>query len=154
MPQGVHDIELNLSIQAVWEFVSVMENWILLVPGYISHEILNDRQTAWTFASDIGILKKKISLQADITEWTKPSLVKFNLTGTNENFTGEGYFQAQALGIARTKMTGFLDITAKGVKAPMINPILKTHVPQLTVELAEAVANRLNELASTPPVRK
>jgi len=107
MPQGIHEVELKLPIQRVWEFVHVMENWITLVPGYLSPEIINDRQSSWTFESDIGILKKKISLQ--------------------------------------------VDITAKGVKSPMINPILKTHVTQLTTEFAEAIANRMNELAAIPP---
>lgn len=154
MPQGIHTIELNLPIRSVWEFVSVMENWIPLVPGYISHEIINDRQSTWTFTTDIGILKKKINVQVDITEWVEPTLVKFNLTGINENFTGEGYFKAQELGKKRTKMTGFLDIAAKGVKAPVINPVLKNYVPEMTIDLVEAIAKRMNELASSTPTRK
>ncbi|MGZ0052477.1 CoxG family protein [Brevibacillus gelatini] len=145
MPQGIHDIELPLPIGTVWKFVSVLENWVLLVPGYISHEVIDERRVTWTFTGDIGIMKKQINLQVDITEWNEPTEVKFTLTGINENFTGEGYFRAEALGEARTKMTGFLDITAKGLKAPMVNSILKSHVPQLTTDLAEAVASRMRE---------
>ncbi|MED1791944.1 SRPBCC family protein [Brevibacillus nitrificans] len=151
MPQGLHEIELDLSISTIWEFVSVMDNWIPLVPGYISHEIIHARQSTWTFSGDIGIMKKKIQLQVDITDWIQPTLVRFTLTGLNENFAGDGYFQAQALSPNRTKMTGFLDITAKGVKAPMVNAFLKTSIPELTQELTEAVANRMKELASIPP---
>ncbi|MED4755296.1 SRPBCC family protein [Brevibacillus choshinensis] len=154
MPQGIHTIELNLPIQSVWEFVSVMENWIPLVPGYISHEIINDRQSTWTFTTDIGILKKKIHLQVDITEWVEPTLVKFNLTGINENFSGEGYFKAQELGKQHTKMTGFIEITAKGVKAPVINPVLKNYVPEMTTDLVEAIANRMKEISSSISTRK
>ncbi|RNB56866.1 SRPBCC family protein [Brevibacillus gelatini] len=145
MPQGIHDIELPLPIGTVWKFVSVLENWVPLVPGYISHEVIDERRVTWTFTGDIGIMKKEINLQVDITEWNEPTEVKFTLTGINENFSGEGYFQAEALGEARTKMTGFLDITAKGLKAPMVNSILKSHVPQLTTDLAEAVASRMRE---------
>lgn len=134
MPQGIHDIELPLPIGTIWEFVSVLENWVPLVPGYISHEVIHERRVTWTFTGDIGIMKKQISPE-----------VKFTLTGINENFTGEGYFRAEALGEERTKMTGFLDITAKGLKAPMVNSILKSHVPQLTTDLAEAVASRMRE---------
>lgn len=153
MPQGIHEIDLDLPVQTIWEFVSVMENWIPLVPGYISHEIINERQSTWMFNGDIGIMKKKIHLQVDITEWTPPSLVKFNLTGINENFSGEGYFKTASLGNQRTRMTCSLDITAKGVKAPMINSVHKSLVPKTTTELAEAVANRMLEMASTPPTR-
>ncbi|GED68193.1 hypothetical protein BRE01_18950 [Brevibacillus reuszeri] len=147
MPQGIHVIDLDLGMNTIWEFVSVLENWIPLVPGYISHEIINDRKVNWTFLGDIGIMKKKISLQVDITEWKEPTEVRFTLTGINDNFAGEGYFQAKALDERRTKMTGFLDITAKGLKAPMVNSILKTHVPQLTTDLAEAIAKRMKEAA-------
>lgn len=153
MPQGIHEMDLDLPVQTIWEFVSVMENWIPLVPGYISHEIINERQSTWMFHGDIGIMKKKIHLQVDITEWTPPSLVKFNLTGINENFSGEGFFNTLSLGERRSKMTCSLDITAKGVKAPMINSVLKSLVPKTTTELAEAVANRMLDIASTPPTR-
>ncbi|WP_103107219.1 CoxG family protein [Brevibacillus reuszeri] len=146
MPQGIHEIDLELPIGAVWDFVSVLENWIPLVPGYISHEIINDRRVTWTFLGDIGIMKKKISLQVDITKWNEPTEVRFTLTGINDNFTGEGYFKATALGEQRTRMTGFLDITAKGLKAPMINSILKTHVPQMTTDLVEAIADRMRKV--------
>jgi len=154
MPQGIHDVDLDLPVQAIWEFVSVMDFWIPLVPGYISHEIIHDRQSTWNFNGDIGIMKKKINLQVDITEWTPPTQVRFILTGINENFTGEGYFQAQALGEHRTRMTGSLDITAKGVKAPMINSVLKTLVPKTTAEMVEAIAERMNEISSVPRMRE
>ena len=49
MPQGIHVIDLDLGMNTIWEFVSVLENWIPLVPGYISHEIINDRKVNWTF---------------------------------------------------------------------------------------------------------
>ncbi|MET3290007.1 UNVERIFIED_CONTAM: carbon monoxide dehydrogenase subunit G [Brevibacillus sp. OAP136] len=147
MPQGIHNIEVDLSISTIWKFVSVLENWIPLVPGYLSHEIINDRQVAWSFVGDIGILKKTINLQVDIIEWTEPMAVRFTLNGTSGSFTGEGFFKAQELGPDKSRMTGFLDITAKGLKAPMVNSVLKTHVPQMTTDLAEAIADRMCETA-------
>lgn len=145
MPQGMHRIDLEHDISTIWRFVSVVENWVPLVPGYISHEVINDRQFMWTFIGEVGLMKKTITLQVDITEWLKPNEVKFALTGISSNFTGNGYFNAQDLGEKRTNMTGFLDITAKGVKAPMINSILKTYLPQATTELVEAMAERMSQ---------
>lgn len=145
MPSGVHQLELNLPISSVWEFVSVMDRWAPLVPGYISHEILSENQSTWTFKGDIGIMQKTVSLKVDITEWREPTKVTFNLTGINENFGGNGYFEAEALGENRTRMTGSLDITAKGVMGPMINTILKSFVPKVTKELAEAIGAKIEE---------
>ena len=83
MPSGTHTTELDLPIEKVWDFVKDMDRWAPLVPGYIEHEIINDKQSTWTFKGDIGIMQKTVKLQIDITEWTEPSLVTFDLTGLN-----------------------------------------------------------------------
>lgn len=146
MPQGTHVMDLNVPIQDVWKFVSDMNKWAPLVPGYMTHEIISDRESTWTFKGDIGIMKKKVSLKIDITEWREPTKVTFDLTGLNENFAGEGYFEAEAIDEHRTLMTGMLDITAKGAMGPMINAILKSFVPKTAEELATAIGNKIEEV--------
>ena len=90
-------------------------------------------------------MKKKIELIVDIIEWKGPSKVTFDLTGLNEPFAGSGYFLAEAIDPRNTKMTGFLDITATGYKAPIANSLLKTFVPQMTEDLAEAIVLELKK---------
>ncbi|MBP1971145.1 carbon monoxide dehydrogenase subunit G [Virgibacillus natechei] len=145
MPSGTHTTELTIPIEQIWEFVRDMNKWAPLVPGYIDHDILNDSQSTWTFHVDLGILHRKISLKIDITKWQKPTKVTFDLTGLNEKFSGNGYFEAQTIDESTTKMTGNLDITAKGMKGSVINPVLKSYVPNMTEELTEAIANTLKE---------
>lgn len=148
MPSGTHTVDLTIPIEKVWDFVSEMNNWAPLVPGYIEHEIISEKQSTWTFKGDIGIMQKTVKLQVDITEWSKPSLVTFDLTGLNENFGGNGYFKAEAISETETRMNGNLDITAKGMMGPMINTILKSFVPKTAEELTDAIANKLNEINS------
>lgn len=143
MPAGTHTVELDVGIQEIWNFVSNMDRWAPLVPGYIEHEILNDRQSTWTFKGDIGILQRTVKLQIDITKRDEPTLVTFDLTGLNENFFGDGYFKAESISETKTKMTGHLDIVAKGMMGPLINSILKSFVPQVAKELTEAVAEEI-----------
>ncbi|GAB3798453.1 CoxG family protein [Virgibacillus kimchii] len=145
MPSGTYHEELQLPIMRVWDFVSDMNNWAPLVPGYIDHEIINDRESYWEFMGDIGILKRKIKLQVTITKWEKPSKVTFNLEGKNEKFTGSGYFEGIALDEDKTQMTGNLDITATGMKSPVINPVLTTFVPKTAEDLTQAVAEKIRE---------
>ena len=38
MPSGTHVTELDIPIDKVWDFVSDMNRWAPLVPGYIEHE--------------------------------------------------------------------------------------------------------------------
>lgn len=143
MPSGTHTTELDLPIERVWDFVSEMNNWAPLVPGYIEHEILSDTESTWVFKGDIGIMQKTVKLKIDITEWAEPSLVTFDLTGLNENFAGNGYFKAQAISDFKTSMSGNLDITAKGMMGPMINAILKSFVPKTAEDLTNAIAEEI-----------
>lgn len=146
MPNGTHTAQLEVPIEKVWDFVSDMNRWAPLVPGYIEHEIISDKQSTWTFKGDIGIMQKTVKLQIDITEWTEPSRVTFDLTGLNENFAGNGYFTATATSDTTTEMVGFLDITAKGMMGPMINAILKNFVPKTAEDLTKAIANKIEEV--------
>lgn len=146
MPSGTHTTELDIPIEKVWDFVSDMNRWAPLVPGYIEHEILSDKQSTWTFKGDIGIMQKTVKLQIDITEWKEPSLVTFDLTGLNENFSGNGYFKADAISDSKTVMHGNLDITAKGLMGPMINTILKSFVPKTAEDLTKAIAEEITSI--------
>ena len=147
MPSHLHRMEVNVPIEAVWKFVSSINHWAPLVPGYIEHEILNERESNWKFKSDLGVMKKKIYLKVEITNWVEPEKVTFNLTGINEKFSGNGFFEATKLTHNKTSMTGFLDITAGGALAKMVNPILKTSLPEMTVELTNAVGHKIEEIA-------
>ncbi|HLR15506.1 MAG TPA: SRPBCC family protein [Bacillota bacterium] len=143
MPSGTTEVVLDLPIENIWDFVSDMDKWAPLVPGYIEHEIISDMQSTWTFKGDIGIMQKTVKLQVDIKEWIEPTTVTFDLTGLNENFAGNGYFQADALSDHQTKMTGNLDITAKGMMGPMINAILKNFVPKTAEDLTNRIAEEI-----------
>ena len=146
MPSGTYATEIDIPIEKVWNFVSDMNRWAPLVPGYIEHAILSDTQSTWTFKGDIGIMQKTVKLQIDITEWKEPTLVTFDLTGLNENFTGNGYFKAEAISDDKTVMHGNLNITAKGLKGPVINTVLKSFVPKTAEDLTKAIAEEITSI--------
>ncbi|MEQ2525786.1 SRPBCC family protein [Bacillaceae bacterium CLA-AA-H227] len=143
MPSGVHSLKLNIPIESVWGFVSSIDNWAPLVPGYINHDILSDLESTWAFKGDLGFMKKTVKLKVDITKWEEPIRVTFDLTGISDNFAGTGCFEAEKIDNNQTMMSGCLDITARGAMGPMINSILKNFVPQTAEELTTAVANKL-----------
>ncbi|MEK3799013.1 SRPBCC family protein [Peribacillus sp. FSL H8-0477] len=146
MPQGSHTVEVPLNIETIWAFVHDMNNWAPLVPGYIDHEVITERQSTWSFKGDLGFMKKKVKLQIDIKEWNEPSEVLFDLKGLSDNFIGGGYFKAESIDENTTNMTGYLDITAAGMMGPMINQILTKFVPQTAQELTDAIVAKLLEI--------
>jgi carbon monoxide dehydrogenase subunit G len=146
MANSMTRIELAVPIVKIWNFVQSMDNWAPLVPGYIAHEIVNEKESNWIFTGDLGLIRKKINMNVMITSLSAPNEVRFTLTGISEKLTGTGSFEAKNLEPNRTAMTGSLEINAKGPKGPMINTFLKSKLPQITKELTEAVANKILEL--------
>ena len=146
MPQGTHTVEVPLDIYTIWEFVHDMNKWAPLVPGYIDHEILSERQSTWAFKGDLGFMKKTVKLQIDIKEWNEPSEVIFDLKGLSDNFNGGGYFRAEVIDEKTTRMSGNLDITAGGMMGAMVNQILTKFVPQTAQELTDAIVDKLLEI--------
>lgn len=146
MPSELYEVEVDLPIQSIWSFVSDMNNWAPLLPGYIEHEILNDRESTWKFKSDLGIIKKKIHLKVDITSWVEPTEVTFELVGINEKITGKGYFKAKEITGKKSMMTGYLDITFEGKVAKVINSKLKKNLTDMTKELTESIIAKIHEI--------
>lgn len=146
MPSGIHEIELDVSRSDIWDFISKIHKWAPLVPGYIEHEMINDRQSTWTIKGDFGIVQKTVKLQVDITEWNEPDCVTFNLSGLNEDIIGNGYFKIKYNSNIKTKMIGHLNLSAKGVVGALINAILNDFVPQMVTELTVAIGNKIEEI--------
>ncbi len=145
MPSYRHQLEVNVPIDHVWKFVSKIDNWAPLVPGYIEHHVINEHESTWSFKTDVGLIKKRIDLKVTITNWIEPTKVTFQLTGLNEKFAGHGYFLAEAITNSKSRMTGFLEIQAEGIMAKIANSILTTSLPEITIELTEAVATKMEE---------
>ncbi|WP_175639516.1 CoxG family protein [Metabacillus schmidteae] len=144
MANHLYKIEVDHPIRSIWNFVSVMDHWAPLVPGYLDHEIISLKESTWKFKTDLGVIKRKIHLKVDITAWIAPSKVEFNLTGINEKISGKGYFEAQSLGPNKTLMTGFLDITPEGALAKMVSGKLEKNLVEITEELTEAIVAKID----------
>lgn len=145
MAKGHHEIELDLPIHSIWNYISDINNWAPLVPGYQEHQIINERESIWKIHGDIGKFEKTVQLRVLITEWTPPSVIHFELSNFNQTCVGNGYFKAASLTTKRTKMIGYLNVKIKGKLKPVINPILTTIVPKVGKNFTEKVANKLVE---------
>ncbi|MCM3567070.1 CoxG family protein [Neobacillus mesonae] len=149
MPSAMYQVEVDLPIQQVWDFVKNMDNWAPLIPGYIQHRKFTNRQSIWEFYSSIGFIKKKISLMVNIKEWVEPTKITFDLKGVNEKLFGRGYFLAESIDQNKTRITGSLELTAGGAAGPLINTVLKSYLTTVTKEMVTAIAAKLEELNRT-----
>ncbi|MDC3417405.1 CoxG family protein [Aquibacillus salsiterrae] len=143
MPSGNHTVELNVPIETIWRFVSDINEWAPLVPGYVNHQVTSETQSTWQIKGDLGKLQKKVNIQINITEWQAPSKVTFQLKGLDDKFDGNGYFEAKKLEGHKTNVTGYINVTSRGMLGPMINPVLKNIIAKKIAELTNSIADNL-----------
>src|SRR4051812_32819245 len=90
MPEVAYTTEMRMPLDAVWAFVSDMNNWAPFLTGYQKHEIIDASDSLWTLKGEVGILSRIVELRAHVTEWVEPRKVSFTLTGVNEVVEGGG----------------------------------------------------------------
>ena len=142
MATGIHTVEIPADVQAVWDYVSDLEKWATTVPAYKEHEIINDKQSIWTFEGNVKGIKKTIQAQVDITEWNEPSMIKFEIKGLSDKFTGSGLFSAEEVN-GKTTMTGKVEVNAGGLSGAVLSPIIKWAVPKVASRLTESIARKI-----------
>ncbi len=150
MANAKHIIELQVPIEKIWAYISEIDNWATSVPGYVSHEILNETQSTWAIKGDMGIIKKTAKIQVEITEWNEPKKVSFTFKSLSGDFAGNGHYKAEAINDNRTRITGYLLIEPENTKGPLATAqktVLKKFVPRTTKEMTTAVAEQLHSLA-------
>jgi carbon monoxide dehydrogenase subunit G len=140
MVKEIHYVELDRPVSDIWDFVSDMNNWAPLVPGYVSHQIIDDRHSVWVIHADIGIMERTVTLNVKILEFIEPETIIFQVATLNETCKGEGYFEVEAHSDTKSKMKGCLQVHVKGMVGTMINPVLKTFVPKVGKDFTEKIA--------------
>ena len=145
MAEGEAVRDVGAPIEAVWRFISDMDNWAPLVTGYQSHERLSERESLWTLKGQLGQLSKAVTFHVDITEWAEPSKVAFTLKGTNDNVAGSGSFSAAPAEGGATRVHVRLELVPGGLQGPMVNALLKPALPKVCDEFAATLADAIEE---------
>lgn len=142
MAQATHSVTVPVSQDKVWAFVSKLEKWATMVPGYKAHEQQDETTSIWTFEGNMKGLKKTVQLELKIVEFNEPSNIKFEFRGITENFSGSGQFTAEAEGNG-TKMTGTVEAEAGGIAKVALNPMIKMLLPKVTERLTEKIGRSI-----------
>jgi len=70
-----------------------MDNWAPYLIGYQSHQKISDELSQWTLKGDVGPLARTVSFRVQVTDWSGPQRVAFELEGVNEDMRGGGSFE-------------------------------------------------------------
>lgn len=142
MAQASHSIQIPVSQDKVWSFVSRIEKWATLVPAYKEHQAVDANTSNWTFEGNFKGLSKKVELEIKIVEVNEPNNIKFEIKGLSDNFKGGGEFKAEAKD-GGTYMTATVEITAGGLSGAVLNPAIKMLLPKITTRLTEKIGRTI-----------
>lgn len=143
------ELAVQRDIESVWEFVQDMGNWASQMPGYISHEIIDDNDSVWTLNVDLGPFQRSIVVDVHVERWAAPSEVVFQVKGRYEPFTGGGTYRAER---ADTATHIHLDFHAEpgGSMAKMISPLVGPVLERIAEEFSGNLAAALGGAIAEP----
>ncbi len=93
MPEVRAERSVGRGLHAVWPVVEDLDAWAPCMPGYVSHQRIDDELSEWTLRGDLGPFSRTVKVAVRITEWTAPHRVAFTLEGLDEAVHGEGVFE-------------------------------------------------------------
>jgi carbon monoxide dehydrogenase subunit G len=139
--------------ETVWEFVKDMGNWASQMPGYVSHEQVNDDDSVWTLNVNLGPFNRPIVMDIHVLQWTAPTEVAFELKGRFDPFHGSGTFRAKPAERG-SRITLEFECEATGKMSKVLNalavPVLKRVTDQFSVNLVNALEGRSEQSGAIP----
>lgn len=173
MPEVVATRGVDRPLAEVWAFVEDMDHWAPMLRGYVAHQKLDQTQSTWTLAGDLGPFSRTVNLAVTITEWTPPERVVFELNGVDEAVHGSGRIELSQtrpelpapparpwwrrlldllfgtpaapvpLAPAKTHVTFHFSISALGPMGPMIDALLGSYADAVATDLLDTVGAHL-----------
>jgi len=143
MPSDVYTKQIDAPIDELWKTVSNLDNWATLMPGYVEHEVISEREGKLVFLGDFGIVKKNVTLQIEDIQRNALEKISFKLIGVGEGVNGSGSYTLEKVTEGSTNVTCQFEMAGSGFMGAMVNNILKSFVPQVTKQLVEGINDRV-----------
>ncbi|MCY1441316.1 hypothetical protein D9M71_576270 [compost metagenome] len=139
MATGQYSKVINIQKNKLEGFIHNKEQWAVLIPGYLHHELLNEDDMIWVFQGDFGIIQKAVKVKLKVNK-SDAHQIQFELEGLSDPINGNGSFEIIQNQNESPQLTGNLTMKASGFLAGMMNPVLDNFVPRLIEQLVEAMA--------------
>ncbi|MCM0627108.1 SRPBCC family protein [Lysinibacillus sp. OL1_EC] len=139
MATGQYSKVINIQKNKLEGFIHNKEQWAVLIPGYLHHELLNEDDMIWVFQGDFGLIQKAVKVKLKVQK-SEAHQIQFDLEGLSDPINGDGSFEIIQDQNDSLQLTGKLTMKASGFLAGMMNPVLDNFVPRLVEQLVEAMA--------------
>ena len=155
MAEAHYVVTSSVAPSAVWSFCEDPSNWVDLIPGYCSHEAIDDRRSAWKVQVDLGPFSRVVDAEVTIAEVVTLERVKFLIQGSPSTpFAGEGEIRAAA---DSDLTTIHLDISLipSGPMGPVVDaiagPVLPNVAEDFVTELMTKIDQKFDPVSAAVP---
>jgi carbon monoxide dehydrogenase subunit G len=154
MIEAEHTIEINSSIEAVWDYVQDIRRWANLFPGCQDCEVIDEHDSRWTLKVGAGGLVKTVNVKVHVEQWAGPERVDFRYQLVGEPVVGSGSYVATRKGEHETEVLLQVRVEGGGPMAQMWEAVSRPMLPQLARSFASKLKREIEEAAGVPaPVR-
>lgn len=145
------ELSVTRSQPEVWAFVKEMGNWASQMPGYMSHEKINDNDSVWTMQMNLGPFTRPIVMDVHVLEWLEPSTVNFTVKGKFDPFQGKGSFASRTDGDI-TRIVLDFGVEGTGSMAKVVSAMAAPVLPAVADQFATNLKAKLQpERDGRPP---
>src|SRR4051794_25107592 len=149
-----YEVSVPAPIDVLWAFCVDPANWVDLLRGYQSHDVIDDRRSSWTVQVDVGPFSRVVVAEAAITELVEGERVKLAINGSDATpFTGEAEVRANQ-GEGVTSVALDVSLTPLGPTGRMVNAVAGPILPRVVEEFAEGLLRRVSNGVIPPGNRE
>lgn len=137
-----YKLQLNTPLMTVWDFISIPENWLPLLPDFIR---LNQLSLTTYHVFLYRPIDREVQLEFNIQLNKQTHSVDFTFHSTTGKVTGYGFLKADAPTTTTTNLTLAIEVKLSGKTGLLFKPALTSLKTSWSQETLNKLALLLNE---------
>lgn len=147
MIETEHTVDVDATIDGVWDYVQDIRKWANLMPGMRDCTLIDADNSRWLIKVGVGALVRTVKVLVHVDQWDKPERVNFSFKLEGDPVTGGGSFIALRKGALGTAVTLKVRVEGSGPAAPMWEAMSRPLLPQLAKSFAGQLKAEIEKTA-------
>jgi carbon monoxide dehydrogenase subunit G len=136
MIDTTQSIEINASIDNVWQYIKDIRHWAMLFPGCRGCTVIDEDDSRWTLKVGAGGLVRTVNVLVHVDLWAGPERVDFSFKLDGDPVEGSGSYSAINKGEHTSEVCMTVRVQGSGAMAPMWEAVSKPLLPMLAKSFA------------------
>lgn len=143
-------IEINASIDTVWDYIKDIRRWAVLFPGCRACTVIDEHDSKWTLKVGAGGLVRTVNVLVHVDLWAGPERVNFSFKLDGDPVEGGGSYCAVGRSDNTTEASLCVRVQGSGAMAPMWEAVSKPLLPTLAKSFAAKLKAEIEKAITSP----